>query len=28
METTVAGCQADALGTLITVVPLFPRRVT
>src|SRR5262245_12789049 len=28
METTVAGCQAEALGTLITVVPLFPPGVT
>src|SRR5262245_28908625 len=28
METTVAGCHADAFGTLITVVPLFPPRVT
>src|SRR5688572_26895878 len=28
METTDADCQADGLGTLVTVVPLFPPRVT
>src|SRR5262245_25619655 len=27
-ETTLAGCQGDGLGTLVTVVPLFPPRIT
>src|SRR5919108_319128 len=28
IETTLACCQADALGTLVTVVPLFAPRIT